>query len=63
MVIKMKRCSMLPRVLRANRAVSCAAILAISDELYEPWRIGFQTEEFHRAMVRCGLAALEAAKG
>jgi purine-nucleoside phosphorylase len=46
-----------------HRGVSCAAILAISDELYEPWRIGFQTEEFQRAMVRCGLAALEAARG
>lgn len=44
-----------------HRGVSCVAILAISDELYEPWRIGFYGEEFQRAIVRCGLAALEAA--
>jgi nucleoside phosphorylase len=45
-----------------HRGVSCAAILAISDELYEPWRIGFFADEFPRAMARCGLAALEAAR-
>src|SRR3990172_385626 len=44
-----------------HRGVGCAAILAISDELYEPWRIGFRTGEFQRAIAGAGLAALAAA--
>ncbi len=43
-----------------HRGVGCAAILAISDELYEPWRMGFGMPEFQRTMARAGLAALEA---
>ena len=45
-----------------HRGIQCAAILAISDELYKPWRIGFGTSEYKSALGRCGLAAMEAAK-
>ena len=43
-----------------HRDVAAAAILAISDELYEPWRLGFGTADVQRAVARAGLAALEA---
>lgn len=49
-------------ILRQHRGVGCAAIVAISDELYEPWRIGFATPEFLGAVTKCGLAALEVAR-
>ncbi|OGO50069.1 MAG: hypothetical protein A2148_06130 [Chloroflexi bacterium RBG_16_68_14] len=45
-----------------HRGVGCAALLAISDELYEPWRVGFSMPEFQRAIARCGFAALGAAR-
>jgi len=46
-----------------HRGMAAAAILAISDELYEPWRLGFRTPELRRAVARAGLAALEAGFG
>ncbi len=46
-----------------HRGVACAAILGVSDELYEPWRMGFGAPDFLRTMGRVGLAALEAGFG
>lgn len=46
-----------------HRAVACGAILGVSDELYEPWRMGFAAPDFLRTMARAGLAALEAGFG
>jgi uridine phosphorylase len=48
--------------LAQHRGLRCAAILAISDELFEPWRIGFRMPEFQLTMVQVGQAAIEAAR-
>ena len=49
-------------VLAQHRGVECAAVLAISDELYEPYRIGYATAEFANAFLRCSAAAVAAAR-
>jgi uridine phosphorylase len=49
-------------VLAQHRKVECAAVLAISDELYEPYRIGYATPEFATAFLKCAAAAVAAAK-
>jgi uridine phosphorylase len=48
-------------VLAQHRSVACAAVLAISDELYKPWRIGYTTPEFLEAVAKIGSASIEAA--
>jgi purine-nucleoside phosphorylase len=49
-------------VLAKHRSIRCAAILAISDEVFEPYRIGYTEPDFMASMLQCGLAAVEAAK-
>jgi uridine phosphorylase len=49
-------------VLAQHRGIECAAVLAISDELYEPYRIGYDTPEFANAFLRCAAATVAAAK-
>lgn len=48
-------------VLAQHRGAACAAVVAISDELYEPWRIGYRAPEFLAAITGAGLAALATA--
>ena len=43
------------------RGVECAGIVVISDELYEPFRVGFRMPEFVNSLSDAGLAALEVA--
>ena len=47
--------------LAQHRGIECAAILAISDEVREPWRLGFDATEFKKSITKAGIAALEAA--
>jgi len=49
-------------VLAQHRGVACASVLAISDELYEPWRIGFTAPEFLNTVAKIGSAAVETAQ-
>jgi purine-nucleoside phosphorylase len=49
-------------VLAQTRGIECAAVLAVSDELYEPWRIGFTAPQFLTAVRDAGLAAIDVAK-
>ncbi|MEX1253010.1 MAG: nucleoside phosphorylase [Dehalococcoidia bacterium] len=49
-------------VLAQHRGVACASVLAISDELYEPWRIGFTDAGFLNAVTKIGAAAMETAQ-
>jgi len=48
--------------LSQHRRMRCAAMLAISDELFEPWRVGFASPQFLTAMVAVGEAALDAGR-
>jgi uridine phosphorylase len=48
-------------VLAQHRGVQCASVLAISDELYEPYNLGFIAPEFLNAVTKIGNAAVEAA--
>ncbi len=49
-------------VLAQHRGVECGALLVISDELYEPYRIGYAAPEFQNAFVKCALATIAAAR-
>jgi uridine phosphorylase len=50
-------------VLAAYREIKCASIVVISDELYEPYRLGFRFPELIEGMSRAGLVALDVAEG
>ena len=49
--------------LAACRGVDCAAVVAISDELFEPYRVGFRSPEFEHGIRTAGQAALDVATG
>jgi uridine phosphorylase len=49
-------------VLAQHRGVRCASVLAISDELYEPYRLGFTDAGFLNAVAKIGEAAVETAQ-
>jgi uridine phosphorylase len=49
-------------VLAQHRGIECAAVLAISDELYEPYRIGYATQEFATAFLKSAAATVAAAR-
>jgi uridine phosphorylase len=44
------------------RGVQCAGIVVISDELFEPFRVGFRMPEFVNSLGDAGLAALDVAR-
>lgn len=49
-------------VLASYRGFKCASVVVISDELYEPYRLGFRSPELVEGMSRAGLAALDVAQ-
>jgi uridine phosphorylase len=49
-------------ILAKHRGIRCAAILAISDEVFEPYRVGYTEPAFMASMLQSGLAAVAAAK-
>lgn len=49
-------------VLAAYRGFKCAAAVVISDELFEPYRLGHRFPELVEGMGRAGLAALDVAQ-
>lgn len=49
--------------LAAHRDIECAAVVVASDELYEPFRIGWRSRDFIENMGKAGLAALDVARG
>ena len=48
--------------LAAYRGFKCASVVVISDELFEPYRLGFRSPELVEGMGRAGLAALGVAQ-
>jgi purine-nucleoside phosphorylase len=49
-------------VLAQHRGAGCGSVLAISDELYEPYRLGFTDPTFLNNVASIGLAAIDAGK-
>jgi uridine phosphorylase len=48
-------------ILASYRDFKCASIVVISDELFEPYRLGFRSPELVDGMSRAGLAAVDVA--